>query len=75
MRLTVLRMLSTNSLSAFSSAATARVDRSGPIQAARERTPVQVSHPVQALQQAKPGLPGTVPQGPLPRGSLLNLSV
>ena len=75
MRLTILRMLSTNSLSAFSSAATAHVERSGPVQAARERTQVQVSNPVQSLQQAKPGLPGTVPQGPLPRGSLLNLSV
>lgn len=75
MRLTVLRMLSTNSLSAFSSAATVRVERSGPVQAARERAAVQASNPVQSLQQTKPALPGIVPQGPLPRGSLLNLSV
>lgn len=75
MRLTVLRMLSTNSLSAFSSAATARVDRFSPAQTVRDRAPMQAPGPVQATQQAKPILPGTVPQGPLPRGSLLNLSV
>ena len=80
MRLTVLRMLSTDSLSAFSHAATARVDRFGPVQAARDRAPVQALAPAhamqhQAMQQATTALPGTVPQRPLPRGSLLNISV
>ena len=75
MRLTVLRMLSTNSLSAFSHAATARVDRSGPVQTVRERVPVQASDSALSPQRTKPVVPGTMPQGPLPRGSLLNLSV
>lgn len=74
MRRTVLFMLSTNSLSAFSSAATTRIDRSGPIQAVRDRAPMEAPGGV-AAAQAKPSLPSVMPQGPTPRGSLLNLSV
>ena len=75
MRLTVLCMLSTASLSAFSHAATARVDRSGPVQAVRDRAPMQVQASAPTVQQAKPDASGTAPRGPLPRGSLLDLSV
>lgn len=75
MRLTVLCMLSTASLSAFSHAATARVDRSGPVQAVRDRAPTQVQAPAPAMQPPKPDVSGPAPRGSLPRGSLVDLSV
>ena len=73
MRLTVLRMLSTNSLSAFSSATTtSALNRSNNVRLVRE--------PVQPAQQAtapsmKNAIPNQMPSIAPPRGSLLNLSV
>ena len=75
MRLTVLCMLSTASLSAFSHAATTRVDRSGPVQAVRDRAPVQAQAPAPSVQQAKPDVSGPAPRESAPRGSLLDLLV
>ncbi len=66
-------MLSTNSLSAFSSAAsTAPAHQPGPRQVRDQR---DLSPPTPASAQGKQGLPGAVPSGRTPRGSLLNLSV
>lgn len=72
MRVTVLRMLSTNSLSAFSSATTtASVQRPNQVRLVREQT--------QSAQQAGPliknAIPNQLPSIAPPRGSLLNLSV
>lgn len=75
MRLTVLCMLSTASLSAFSHAATARVDRSAPVQAVRDRAPTQVQAPAPTMQPSKPDVSGPAPRESLPRGSLVDLSV
>jgi hypothetical protein len=77
MRLMILRMLSTNSLSAFSSAAQVRPAVAGPIQPIRAQSPTN---------PGGPGVAGTelglmpFPQRPTggrmpPRGSLLDLSV
>ena len=72
MRLTVLYMLSTSSLQAFSGATTTaplnRPDPANPVRLAR-------AQPQAAARQASPALPGTAPANPPPRGSLLNLSV
>ena len=72
MHLTVLRMLSTNSLQAFSQAST-----TAPLRHAAPAAPVArlVRSPAEGgTRQAAP-LPDAKPSLPLPRGSLLNLSV
>jgi hypothetical protein len=72
MHVTVLRMLSTNSLSAFSSATTTTsVQRPNQVRLVREqRPPAQQAGP--SIKNATPNeLPSIAP----PRGSLLNLSV
>ncbi len=67
-------MLSTNSLSAFSSAApTAPAHQPGPVRQVRDQR--DLSPPASASAQGKQGLPGAAPSGRTPRGSLLNLSV
>jgi len=72
MRLTVIRMLSTNSLSAFSSAATtAPLNRANNVRLVRDQLTPQ-AQPAPAMKNA---LPNTMPSIPPPRGSLLNLSV
>ena len=75
MRLTVLRMLSMNSLQAFSGAATTSpIGRSG----ATEGVRLVRAQPEPAARQASPmtsAIPDTKPSLPPPRGSLLNLSV
>ena len=66
-------MLSTNSLSAFSGAASIPKLQSGPIRPVREQReagPVASASPL-----GKQALPGAAPPGHTPRGSLLNLSV
>lgn len=67
-------MLSTNSLSAFSGAASIpKLPQSSPIRLVREQreaNPVASASPL-----GKQGLPGALPSGHTPRGSLLNLSV
>ena len=67
-------MLSTNSLSAFSGAASVpKLPQPRPVQPIREQ---QEANPaVSALPPGKQALPGTAPPGHTPRGSLLNLSV
>jgi hypothetical protein len=72
MHVTVLRMLSTDSLSAFSSATTTTsVQRPNQVRLVREqRPPAQQAGP--SIKNATPNeLPSIAP----PRGSLLNLSV
>ncbi len=77
MRLMILRMISTGSLSAFSaSVAQSRLGQTSPIHPARALSPESKPAPLQQL----PGLPSgsqAVPTGnrTLPRGSLLDLSV
>ena len=74
MQLMLTYMLSTNSLSAFSSAATIpAVQQPGPIRLVREQRDANPPAPAQTL--GKHGLPGAPPTGHTPRGSLLNLSV
>ena len=74
MQLMLTHMLSTNSLSAFSSAASiAPVQQPGPIRQVRDQRELTAQAPAAAL--GKPGLPGAAPSGHTPRGSLLNLSV
>ena len=74
MRLTTIRMLSTNSLSAFSGATTtAPLDRGAAVRLVRDRaTPEQQPG---AAAPDKLTLPSTPPTRLMPRGSLLNLSV
>lgn len=78
MRLTLLCMISANSLSAFSSAtASAPLNRpqgSGGVQQARLLRGGDERPSAQAQGPAAP-LPTQPPKGPLPRGSLLNLAV
>jgi hypothetical protein len=76
MRLTILRMLSTNSLSAFSvSAAQQRAPMSsaaataGVQRVSNARSPSTQAQPAQTLRA------GPMPSQALPRGSLLDLSV
>ncbi len=70
MRITVLSMLSTNTLAAFSSAnATASLKEAGPARLVRE--PVRTTD----TGSTKPFTVPALPQGRQPRGSLLNLSV
>ena len=70
MRLIVLDMLSTNSLSAFSSATTtAPLNRAGPVRLVRGSADREVETP---LKSAPTGSP---PPGPKPRGTLLNIRV
>jgi hypothetical protein len=65
-------MLSTNSLSAFSSAATtAPLNRPGNARLVREQAMPQA----QAGSSLKNAIPNTMPSIAPPRGSLLNLSV
>ena len=75
MRLTILRMLSTNSLQAFSGAATtAPIGRTG----ATEGVRLARAQPEAAARQATPmtsAIPDSKPTIPPARGSLLNLSV
>ena len=79
MRLTLLCMISANSLSAFSGAtATAPLNRSpvngvGGVQTARLLRAGGAGSGAQP--QAAPLADGPPPKGPLPRGSLLNLAV
>lgn len=73
MRLTVIRMLSTNSLQAFSQASTtASLQRAAPaarlVRSPAEPAARQAASPAAPLPAVRPGLPP-------PRGSLLNLSV
>ena len=74
MRFTVLRMLSTNSLQAFSGAST-----TAPINRAGAANPVRLvrAQPDPAGRQggAATNVPDVKPGIPPPRGSLLNLSV
>lgn len=73
MRLTVVRMLSTNSLSAFSGATTTpALDRSGAARLVRDRAPQDAAA---AAAPGKTALPDAPPTRLMPRGSLLNLSV
>ncbi len=67
-------MLSTNSLSAFSGAASIpKLPQPRPIQPVHEqREAIPVASAAPSGTQA---LPGTAPPGHTPRGSLLNLSV
>ena len=70
MRRIVLRMLSTNSLQAFSGAATtAPLHRPGPVRLVRAQPDER------GQTHAAAGLPSVPPATKLPRGSLLNLSV
>ena len=69
MHVTLLRMISTTSLQAFSGATTTPgVDRTSPIRLVRGQQD-------QPARQAAPALPEARPSLPPPRGSLLNLSV
>ena len=74
MHVTVLRMLSTNSLQAFSSAAT-----TAPLNRATATNPVRLARaqqePARQATGNAPALPDARPGIPPPRGSLLNLSV
>lgn len=68
----ILRMLSTNSLSAFSSATTASaLNRSSPLRLVRDQ-PQQMQQPAPSMKSM---LPNAMPSVAPPRGSLLNLSV
>jgi len=74
MQLKLTYMLSTNSLSAFSSAGpVAPAQQSNPVRVVRDQR--ELSPPASALPLGKQGLPGSAPAGHTPRGSLLNLSV
>lgn len=78
MRLRVLRMLTTDSLTAFSSANLTTTGLAGSagitqVRDVRLTPPSAASAP--AKLQAAPSLPATPPSTTLPRGSLLNLSV
>jgi hypothetical protein len=66
-------MLSTNSLSAFSSAPIAPAQSPGSIRQVRDQR--DLTPAAQAVPLGKQGLPGITPSGHTPRGSLLNLSV
>jgi hypothetical protein len=72
---TILSMISTQSLSAFTPAAT--IDRSGPVQPPRDAggpvpaRPVELAAAAQRPLEAVPAQPAR----PLPRGSLLDLRV
>lgn len=71
MRVTVLRMLSTNSLSAFSAATTSSsVAQPRDVRLVREQTQPGANSPL-----AKNALPNGIPSIAPPRGSLVNLSV
>lgn len=76
-RLTVLHMLSTNSLQAFSGVnATGPLRRTGPVDAQPRLVREQAAAQVQQAQPAsKLNLPQVMPDRTLPRGSLLNLAV
>jgi hypothetical protein len=74
MQLKLTYMLSTNSLSAFSSLATiGPVQQPGPIRQVRDQRDLTAQAPASPV--GKQGLPGAAPSGHTPRGSLLNLSV
>ncbi len=67
-------MLSTNSLSAFSGAASIpKLPQPSPIRPIREQR--EAGPVASALPLGKQALPGAAPPGHTPRGSLLNLSV
>ena len=71
MHATLLHMLSSNSLQAFSGAAT-----TAPLNAPSAPHPIRlVRDQPDARQAASPTIPPTRPGLPPPRGSLLNLSV
>jgi hypothetical protein len=69
MNATILRMISTNSLMAFSAATTAAASPSAPIRLVRQ--------PEMRAESDRPQapLPAEAPRGPTPRGSLLDLRV
>lgn len=68
-----MRMLSTNSLAAFSGVPSAiPPTRPAEVRPVRDQ---RDAPPLQALPQNKPPVPDTPPAGFTPRGSLLNLSV
>lgn len=72
MRVTILSMLSTNSLSAFSAATTVSpVGRPSSVRLVRQ----PLSQPAAAAGASKNALPKDRPGIAPPRGSLLNLSV
>ncbi len=77
MQLKLTHMLSTNSLSAFSSAPSVTplrpAQQPGPIRQVRDQR--DLTTPAPAVPLGKQGLPGVAPSGRTPRGSLLNLSV
>ena len=79
MRLTLLCMISANSLSAFSGAtATAPLNRPagvGGVQPVRLLRGTADQPAPAAPAQAAPLSGGAAPKGPMPRGSLLNLAV
>ena len=72
MHVTILRMISNNSLAAFS-AATTVASAKAPRQS--RLVPAQTSSPNTLGQSAKSTLPATRPSVSPPRGTLLNLSV
>lgn len=76
MRVTVLRMLSTNSLSAFSSATTTASAASGSVQRPGQvRLVREQALQAQQAPMIKNAIPNQAPSIAPPRGSLLNLSV
>lgn len=77
MRRTIIRMISSNSLSAFSASATEALQRERPVVAASASRSPSLSQSSSA-SSAVTNLPlkaGQLPASNLPRGSLLNLSV
>ncbi len=77
MQLKLAYMLSTNSLSAFSSAASVAPARAAqqpnPVRQVRDQRDLAAQAPASPL--GKQDLPGAAPSGHTPRGSLLSLSV
>lgn len=69
MHATVIRMISSHSLSAFSAATTtAPINRTGPVRLVRDQAAARAERSLQKIPQE-------VPKGALPRGSLLDISV
>ena len=76
MHRTTLRMLSTNSLQAFSGVnATGPLGRTGSVAAQPRLVRDQAAAQPQAQPPSKLNLPAQMPDRTLPRGSLLNLAV
>jgi hypothetical protein len=77
MHFTVLRMIASGSLSAFSASALDGVSLAGGIAQKAQAMAAEVppSNASTPRQPAKAGTPGQMPSKNLPRGSLLNLCV